>query len=795
MSKGRILYSSLALTLSLSLASCQEGQEDLSNDPHYKKPESQNGNAYEFLQKEGNHKTFLKGIELINYKDVVESQILTVLAPNDDAFASFLKEKGYNSIEEMYSADTLYTQQVITYHLLYYAMDWDKMTNFRPNEGDGATELEKSMQAGMYNRFRTRCAVPLTYEPNTDLALTEESIIPVVHRDRYVTVFSEKLYATLGIDAASNYNYFFPNTQWNPKHLANGFNVMNAAVLDDAAIETDNGFLYHIDHVLEPTGTIYEELKANGNYDKYLGLYDVYGSYIHETDESQNYGFKVYEKVYSGLPAIAAEWPSSNYLHFSTNSFCSWNLFIPTDDALDQMFQEYWSEGCGYTCVEDLNPLIQQILIQETSATIDIAGSRNIQYMSHPDFIRQDKAISGFGNPINNDLSSFDFHKFCNNGIVFGSSKMKMPGVFSSVAGPAFKDVKYLPYLYALSGSKMLLGLSSKEVEFVTLIPDTFQFAHHDPAMRLYKKVDATGNPYELQQWSDNAGDFAAISNSYIEDMANMNTAMAVSELKSKGTQVIEPNVPFNFWYIHDGQITTNNLFNEQLTPGFSGQVWAELHEITPTTAGGSWSNGRAYAYDYKNGVFMPANGTPLEKMLSENNDRNYPYYCFVQLLKKAGLIDKGAFVLAGDKTIRFYEPDCRFFAIIPTNDAIKASLKELPGCGSLSINESTYAISGTPATADKGKLADYLLNYFVTFDRQPFTSYPYVGSSCKGQLRSAGPYDLNITDDGSDLRVKFVSRGANTPQGNEVQLVNTYFYLPFAFSDGAFQLIDEVLK
>lgn len=788
MKKEKLLQAGACLIMACAMGCYSSCQEELSEDAHYKAPDFLVGNAIEVLQKDGDYKTFLKGIDLIGYTKVVESQILTVLAPTDEAFASFLKEKGYSSIEDMYSANPLYTQQVITYHLLYYAMNWDKMTNFRPNEGDGATELDKANRAGMYNRFRTRCQVPISYEFNPNPAVKDT--VPVIHWDRYLTVFSEKMFQTLGIDAASNYNYFFPNTVWNPNHLANGFNVMNAAVLDTAAVVTDNGYLYHIDHVIEPVGTIYEELKDNGNYQKYVSLFDSYAEYIHETNESANLGFKVYEKVFRSLPSIAAEWPSTSYLSFATNSFNSWNLFIPTDQALDKLFREYWSEGCGYTSIENLNPLIKQILLQESAAVIAIDGSRDIRYMCYPDYIRQGRAISTFGTDITTDPGSFDVNIMCNNGVIYGSSKMDVPGVFSSVAGPAFKDVKYLPYLYALNGADLLLSLSSKETDFITLIPDTAQFVHHDPAMRLYESPDKTGNPFSLQQFSAEDGGYVDMGGSTLKEMVNMNTTTEATELKSTGIQVIETNQSFNYWYVRDGQITTNALFNEQLNPSFVGQVWSNFHEIQRSTSGENWSNGRAYAYDYT-GVFMPASGVSLETELSQNNDRYYPYYCFVQLLQKSGLASGGKFV----GMLQLDPSSPRFFVIVPTNDAIKTALKELPGCSSLSINESTYAITGTVSSTNKQKLADYLLSYFVTADRNSFRSYPYVGSSCTGKFETSGIYSISIMDDGKDLSVKFGAQKNNTPEGNEVQLVDKYYYLPFAFSDGAFQLIDTVLK
>ena len=120
-----------------------------------------------------------------------------------------------------------------------------------------------------------------------------------------------------------------------------------------------------------------------------------------------------------------------------------------------------------------------------------------------------------------------------------------------------------------------------------------------------------------------------------MRDIANMHTSTDASELKSEGTQVIETNVSFNYWFINDGKITTNALFNQQLNPTFNEEIWYPFTEIKRTTDGDTWSNGKSYAYSYP-GVYQSASGNSLESELSQNNDRNYPYYCFVQLLHPA---------------------------------------------------------------------------------------------------------------------------------------------------------------
>uniref|UniRef100_UPI00402635ED hypothetical protein n=1 Tax=Segatella copri TaxID=165179 RepID=UPI00402635ED len=117
--------------------SCSDKLED--ND-HYKVPSWLKGNAYEVLQKEGNYSIFLHGIDLTGNDGVVAGKsIVTVAAPDDEAFGKYLTEKGYSSIDEMYQANPQFVKNLIGMHLMYYAFDWDKMVNFRPNDGDAAT--------------------------------------------------------------------------------------------------------------------------------------------------------------------------------------------------------------------------------------------------------------------------------------------------------------------------------------------------------------------------------------------------------------------------------------------------------------------------------------------------------------------------------------------------------------------------------------------------------------------------------------------------------------------------------
>lgn len=768
MRRRKDLFVPVATLLLLGcLASCKD---DLSDSDHYKAPEWLKGNAYEVLQSDGNHSIFLKGIDLSDYKSIVAGKsIVTVMAPNDDAFSSFLASKGYSSIEELGESDPEYLNKLIGYHLMYYAYDWSKLVNFRPDDGDGATDEEKEVDAGYYYKHRTHSIDPIE-EVLVKLTsnATSETLISLYHYERYLPVLSNKLFETKGIDAGYNYNYFFPDTEWNGITGGDGgFNVANAKVLDTDNVVTDNGYLYHIDHVIEPLNTIYDELKNNSKFSQYLSLYDAYSTYDLADDETRTaLGYQVYVHSHGDLPPIAWEWPVLSWSALSTLEYAGYNVFAPSNEAITEFFDSYWTADGGYTSLDDLDPLILQYFIYQSFA--------NDRFIVFPEEIKNGTVTTSYGTPINIDPDQVTDRVMCANGTLYGMDKMEAPAIFSSVVGPAFKDTTYLDYLYVLDGSDYMLSLASGETNFVTLMPKNIQFANTDPAIRLYTTTDGK----QLQQYSSDAGAFVEIGTSAKNNIVNIHVAANVSSLSSSGTQVVETNESYNYWFVHDGRITTNALFNEQLEPTYTGTPFVEFEEIT--NDGSQWDNGSSYAYG-GNAIFEAASGDGLSRRLAVCNDKNYPYYMFAQLLQKAGLTGSTSL----SETI--VSADARFFAFIPTNSAIEEHLSEIPGCSGLTVSDGT--ISGTLSTTSKTSLANYLRSYFINNTMNSFSSYPYVGSSCNGDFYTTGTYRMNIADTGTTLNVRFIG------SGQSANVISDYYCLPFAFSDGCFHLIDNILQ
>lgn len=753
MKKSRLIHWMIGLlTLPLLITSCNN------MDDHYSIPDWLKGSAFEVLEYDGKHTIFLEGVKKAGYESIVDGKsILTVMAPSDSAFTAYLQKKGLSSISEMNETEL---KKLIGFHLVYYAFDWNKLVNFRPTEGDGATEEQKAVNAGYYYKFRTKSndAVSREFDPILN------DTVSVYHLERFLPVFSHELFKTKAIDAKSNYEYFYPNSLWTGG--SNGFNISNASVQNTSNIVSDNGYVYLLDQVLDPLETIYTELQNRySEYSLFFDLYNTYSAYTLDNELTKNFGDgeNLYLHNHKTLPPIAYEWPTSSYLKMTDLSSQCYNVFAPTNAAMNVFFDDFWKVG-GYNSLAELDPLVlEYFLLQSFSSDL---------HLVFPEEITNGTVLTSFNTPININPNDVSLRKVCANGSLYGMDRMTAPAIFSSVAGPAFKYLKFRNFLYALDGSNLLLALASKDAKFITLMPDTTQF--NIEQMRLANLT--TGSV--LQKFSDETGTFVNLSSGEMTNLVNSHISNGADALSTTETQVLETNVAFNYWYVHNGKITTNRLFNQYLNPEFTGDPFVSFTEVTNGTE--AWSNGKSYSYNHT-GLFKADESDGLEYAIAICNDARYPYYLFSQLLLKAGLIN--------DTNLSNLMEGSRFIAFIPTNEAIKAKLSSIPGSTGLTI-AANGSISGSLTSTNKTKLANYLRSMFITSDLNTFTGYPYPGSGIQGTYDTYGNYKLVMTDNGANLplSVKF------TTSTTSVNVVSTYFYLPFAYKDGCFHLIEDIV-
>ena len=735
------------LCISFSILSCTDKMEE-----HYEVPGWLRGSTWDVLTDRGNYSIFLSGVEKVGYKPILEGKgVLTVMAPNDEVFTAYLKENGYESINDI-SSDEL--TKLIGFHLLYYSYNKDKLINFRP-EGDLITDEQKDKNAGLYYKFRTRSSNTPTEE--IDRVTGKHRI--VYHMDRFIPVFSYRFFDTKKLDASANYTYFYPNSTWKG---SDGFNVSNAAVKEYGII-ADNGYIYDIDQVLKPLETIYVELENNENYSMFYNLYNKYSTYVYDSRLSNDFATALgtdslfVHKHGVDLPAIAMEWYSSNYTDLGDNASKAYSVFAPSNSALSEFFEEFWEKG-GYESLDDVDEKVLKYMLDQ------YIYKKSIVF---PEEIQKGLLKNDYDMTFDFDPSKVEDKAMCVNGTFYGLNEIETPTLFASVIGPAFRDKDYNYFLYLLDGTGLINSYASQDAKYILLVPSNAQIEQTG----IYLKSYTTGNV--LQEETENG--WSDISTSRKQRITNIHTSLSNKELSNKDVQILPTQTGFNYWYVKDGKITSSAEFNKILQPTNTIDPFVPFTEVKNGEK--NWNNGKTYIYDSQE-LFVAEESDGLEYQLAITNDNRYVYYAFAKLMEKAGMI-------TAMNTIQGLYAS-HFIAFIPTNNAIKNALAtdKIPGIkGSFDDNGVLKATVNDVLT-----LRRYLLSHFISDMSNVITTYPYPGSAMKnGEYVTSGQTNLKYTDAGNSISVQLEN-------GNVANVISDYNFFPFAFNDGCFHLIDVVL-
>ena len=784
-------------------SSCQDNLE------YYDTPDNLKGSIYETLEDRGNYSIFLKGVDLGGYAPILKGKgVWTVMAPNDEAFASYLKsEYGVNSIEEL-SVDEI--KKLIGFHIMYYSFDKNKLINFRPEEGDGATDEELMVNAGLYYKFRTKSQDALTLEVVNDTTGQEGY---VYHLERFLPVFSYRMFQTKLIDAKYNYEYFYPSSQWTG---ASGFNVSNASV-DEYAVVTSSGYLYLVNQVLCPLNTIYDEMKNAGNFKTFLSLYDEYNDYQLDANLTLEYGngtdlYQHYHKA--PMANIASEWPVSDYTQMSTLSSVSYSIFAPNDKAWDDFYMDFWGlEGTGYpsdsVCLDSVSvESVQKILLNSVYASSIV----------FPEEIKRGDIKNSNGNIIDFDVDAVpeENRKMCVNGAFYGCDVLTPPAEFGSVTGPAYQYKRYSNFAKMLEKSDLVSTLYSPEVDYIMLYPSNAQMAYNGITWDESKGslVMGTGSLSSSAQQKYVYAHVASIDGS----------TTTLTELPMTGKHVFRTLSPDYrlYWYMKDGKITNSFLHNQLIS--YTGNstteadIYCDVEELK--FRGESWSNGHCYAYDvsrsqklFEGSLSNALYAKFVPMMYGLRNDETTIFNAYIQLLIKAGMINEDS------QDIPYMTESC--LMLVPTNEAVKQAIVggKIPGITTTaSADASTADFFAAVTVTDEATLQRYLKSYFVPLSTAVFSNYPFLGwgedtQSAGGLITLNSTYSivdgaevevvmhLNIFDDGTKLSAQMVESGFESGSSagyvdfnGKVDFVGDYDYFPFVFDDGCVQFINGVL-
>lgn len=717
--------------LVMLLASCESALEK-----YYSTPDWLKGNAWEVMVDKGNYTLFMEAISKTSYLDLVQGKgIITVMAPTDEAFGKYLQKKGYNSVSDIPAGEL---NKLVAYHLVYYSFSKTSFENYKPNGIESENELN-----GIYYKFRTKSRddIQIWTDPTENNAVKR-----VMHKERFLPVFSHSLFESQQIDAKTNFEYFYPGSVWSG---ANGFNVSNASV-NEYAIVTDNGYLYSIDQVLEPLETVYANLQNEPDFSVFRKAYDRFVQFDYDATASSEYGNgdSLFIRSHGiDLPAISSEWTNLNlgtdYTQLATLSRRSFNVFAPDNTSMNAFFQKYWAKY--YSSMDSVNfiPLIALLTNHVNSGDI-----------LFPETIEKGMIKSPLGTPIVFNRTDAQLRKICVNGTLYGLNKVLEPSLFNKVTAPAFINPAYNIMLDMMVSSNYVYPLLSDQLDFKVFFP-TDQMLELNTTLegRMIKYVNTNKLKYGRQSLQIE-GDLG------LEDMnVNQKRSLAGSHIATrlimqKGDSSVYATLnAFNYIYTIKDKVYSSALYNindSEKTPSF------KLID--------SYSNGKTYELTGVSASALVPETNQLKNILtSVASPADYEY--FKALVQAASL----------DKTTPPYNflLGERFVLFVPNANAILNGFN-----------------AGKIPFSPADKVASFLKPYFVNVSLSSMIDYPFPGSGTDMHMVTFGK-----NSKGEEVVFRLLDKGDHLvvidAKGKEVKVTSV---LPRIYADGAVYMINDLL-
>lgn len=507
------------------------------------------GFTADILRQRGNYGIFLRAIERCEYSDLFNGKGLsTAFVPDDEAFKIWLTSHGYMSVDDIPLGDL---KILIGVHIVRYSYNMDSFLDFQP-DNDAEHQLP-----GICYKHRTIAQNPIFERLNPITG----KMVKVCPREKYLPVFNTNMFASMNItDPESNYKYFYPNSNWygNDKQIY----PANAGV-KEAAIPTDNGYLYLIDQVIEPQRTVYEVLSDSTlHYSVIQSLYDKFPRFEKGDRETERLtelygttGETIYPFYFSKATGftmldIGDEWTHTLEDVWQILLRDAFNGFVPNDQAMTDFFNNYWGDptlSAHYADYDELDRLALYYLLSN-----HFVKSSGVIFPKH---IREG-LYNIWGYPYDFDPDNNVEHKeICGNGSFYGLNKVLVPAIFESVVRPAFQTPRYRTFSYMLSRSGLLPSLANKERTLTLFLPSDETLANSKYTLDIVDEWDLSR--FQIKSNGSSMG---------VKDIEDVIKRMLISSIvtpemiedQTKQTWV-KTNANDIFVKVGQGKITTEN--------------------------------------------------------------------------------------------------------------------------------------------------------------------------------------------------------------------------------------------
>lgn len=623
------------------------------DDDYYKKPSWVGEPIYFQLEQRGDFTNYLTCVDKSGFADVLKKTgLYTVFAPDDAAFESFLQE---NNIQSIDSISREMASKIVSYSLVSVASRADEISNYQKkvSEEDKDKILNIAYKrATNYSKGVYKYVVPTGQEidvidingasSNPDgggvFYINDKNMKPIPY-------FTDAFLQTKGLTAA-DYNYFYKDVEFS------GFNVVDAKVIEKD-IRAENGIIHVVDKVILPLENLEEVLMNSEKNSDFKDIIERYTMLFYNAPRDfllaheKNTG--VYKDIYiKDYSALHIPLNSENYLREdgvnTDNQIDGWTIFAPTNEALEQYFQDVFLAK-GYQTLEQMpqfviNELINAHMFRTTVWPSKFASIQN--YFGEPALFDKD----------------IDVEKsvLASNGIFYSVDKVQETNSFITVLGEILLNPEYTMMYRALVATDNVFQLKSP------IARQQIYLINNDQFEEMGITYSAANNEWEITNpnWTDLP--YTTILNRLF-DMHIILHSNSAADLHDMSTGF--------------GIVKTNNENNTYIRY-YNGRIWGPGQTISTA------SSIVAVNDTMKNGVTYELNKPFL--FTTENighfieNNANYREF-FRYINKSANSLDED-----GEYSRMVYNPDDKTLTdinlsevqtyLIPNNQAIDAAVQ-----------------------------------------------------------------------------------------------------------------------
>jgi hypothetical protein len=298
---------------------------------------------------------YLQCVDRTEYAGVLKGAgLYTVFAPNDEAFAAYLKDKSYASVAAIPDEEV---KKIVSYSIVYSKWTMEHLADVF-EEGEyvtGAFKRKTTCYALPYqdSDFNDKWVVDETVRGNLSWNTTNYQVNLTMQNYKYLPVYTSAYFNSFPLPlTAADYNTFYPHSTYTGK------NVQEGTILTENIV-AENGIIHEVSTVNEPMQNM-ELLLQKPDYAAYKALLDYKST-------TENYAFKTYEELPSALlETFKKMMPHANidklYLKYYNRTYTAFSplmeniysdatgtydtektgntLFIPQNEVLNEFIRE-----------------------------------------------------------------------------------------------------------------------------------------------------------------------------------------------------------------------------------------------------------------------------------------------------------------------------------------------------------------------------------------------------------------------------------------------------------------------